>query len=71
MDTMADISECSVSVCSTETLSEAGQDGMFVKAEMYGYTVNFLIDTGATVSLVVPHIYNLCAAQLGTSPVID
>ena len=71
MDTMADSSECGVSVGSTETLSKAGQGGLFVKAEMYGYTVNFLIDTGATVSLVAPHIYNLCASQLGTPPVID
>ena len=68
---MADSSECGVSVGSTETLSKAGQGGLFVKADMYGYTINFLIDTGATVSLVGPHIYNLCAAQLGVPPVID
>ena len=68
---MADSSECGVSVGSTETLSKAGQGGLFVKADMYGYTANFLIDTGATVSLVAPHIYNLCAAQLGAPPVIN
>ena len=68
---MDDSSACNVSVCSTETLSNAGQGGLFVKADMYGYTANFLIDTGATVSLVAPHIYHLCAAQLGKPPVID
>ena len=70
-DNMGDSSPCNVSVGSTETLSKAGQGGLFVKADMYGYTVNFLIDTGATVSLVAPHIYNLCAAQLGAPPVIN
>ena len=70
-DNMGDSSPCNVSVGSTETLSKAGQGGLFVKANMYGYTVNFLIDTGATVSLVAPHIYHLCAAQLGKTPVID
>ena len=68
---MDDSSACNVSVGSTETLSKAGQGGLFVKADMYGYTANFLIDTGATVSLVAPHIYHLCAAQLGKPPVID
>ena len=38
---------------------------------MYGYAAYFLIDTGATVSLVAPHIYPLCAAQLGKSLAID
>ena len=70
-DSMDDSSACNVSVGSTETLSKAGQGGLFVKADMYGYTANFLIDTGATVSLVAPHIYHLCAAQLGKPPVID
>ena len=70
-DNMDDSSPCNVSVGSTETLSKAGQGGLFVQADMYGYTVNFLIDTGATVSLVAPHIYHLCAAQLGKPPVID
>ena len=70
-DNMDDSSPCNVSVGSTDTLSKTGQGGLFVKANMYGYTVNFLIDTGATVSLVAPHIYHLCAAQLGKPPVID
>ena len=70
-DNMDDSSACNVFVGSTDALSKAGQGGLFVKADMYGYTVNFLIDTGATVSLVAPNIYHLCAAQLGKPAVID
>ena len=64
-------STCKISLGSTEALSRAGQSGLFVKADMNGYPLNLLIDTGATMSLVGPHIYKQWYEQQAKPSVLD
>ena len=64
-------STCKISLESTEALSRAGKSGLFLRADMNGYPVKFLIDTGANMNLVGPHIYQQWFEKQAKPPVLD